>query len=131
MSEANKKLAIDFLAAIASGELPASMVTEKMTAWTLMSGETPKEKFAGGVKMLSSIFSGTLNYVTDAITAEGDRVVVEVHSEATLPDGEAFSNVNVFIFQMEEGRVAHVAEYMNPFVVQEKIVPHMQALMEK
>lgn len=131
MSEANKKLATDFLVAISNGNLPENMVTDNMTAWTLMSGETPKETFAGGVKMLAAIFSGTLNYVTDAITAEGDRVVVEVHSEATLPDGEAFNNVNVFIFQMEEGRVAHVAEYMNPFIVQEKIVPHLQAMMEK
>ncbi|HEY8384586.1 MAG TPA: nuclear transport factor 2 family protein [Porticoccaceae bacterium] len=123
------QLARDFLDAIAAGELPEHLVTDDMSAWTLTSGDTDKARFRGGVKVLASIFGGTLHYTVKAMTAEEDRVVAEVHSDGTLIDGEAFHNVHVFTFRIRDGRIAWVGEYMNPVVVQERIVPLMMAAM--
>ena len=123
MNEENKQLVGDFFAAIARGELPDAIVTGDMTAWTLTSGEFPKERFAMGVKLLSAIFDGTLHYHLDAITAEENRVVVEAHSTGTLVNGEDFHNLHVFAFTIRDGRIASVREYMNPIIVAEQLAP--------
>lgn len=125
------QLARDFFVAIAAGDLPEYLVTDDMSAWTLTSGDADKARFQGGVKLLASIFGGTLHYTVNALTAEDDRVVAEVHSDGTLINGEAFHNVHVFSFRIRDGRIAWVGEYMNPFVVQEKIVPLLKAAMSK
>lgn len=131
MNSEKHLLAEQFFAAIAQGELPDSLVTEDMTAWTLTSGDTAKSKFAGGVKALSAVFGGTLTYVIDEVTEQDDRLVAEVHSQGTLINGEAFSNLHVFIFHFRDTRIARVAEYMNPIIVQQKLLPVMQQLMSK
>lgn len=129
MKEDNYQLVRDFFAAIASGDLRENLVTEDMTAWTATSGATDKARFQGGVKMLASIFGGTLVYTIDALTADEDRVAAEVQSHGTLAGGEPFHNTHVFVFRIRDGRIASVAEHMNQFIVRDKIVPLIQAAM--
>lgn len=129
MTTSHHQLIKDFFDAIARGELPDTLVTSDMTAWTLTSGDTDQKRFKMGVKLLASIFGGTLQYTINAITAEEDRVVAEAHSSGTLTNGNDFHNVHVFTFRIRDGRITWVGEYMNPFIVQEKIVPLMQAAM--
>ncbi len=131
MSATHHQLVRDFFAAIAQGELPEALVTEDMYAWTVTSGDTDQQRFRMGVKLLAGIFNGTLHYTINAITAEDDRVVAEAHSNGTLSNGVDFHNVHVFTFRIRDGRIAWVGEYMNPLIVQEKIVPLMQASMSK
>lgn len=129
MNQSSHRIARDFFAAIAGGDLPEQLVTPDMAAWTVTSGATDKARFQGGVKLLASIFGGTLTYTIDALTAEDDRVVAEVRSHGTLAGGEPFQNTHVFILRVREGRVASVAEFMNQDAVRDKIVPLMQAAM--
>ena len=124
-----RKLIRDFFDAIARGDLPEELVTPDMTAWTVSSGETEKAKFHGGVKLLASIFDGTLVYEIDALTAEGDRVAAEVRSHGTLNNGEPFGNDHVFLFRIRDGRIARVAEFMNQMTVNEKLMPLFQIAM--
>ena len=126
----HQQLVRDFFIAIAVGELPEDLLTSDMTFWSVNSGTSDKERFHGGVKALSSIFGGTLTYVIDSFTAEEDRVVAEIRSHGTLPDGE-FHNTHLFMFRIRDGRIAEAIEYMNQLVVRERIIPLMQALMEK
>jgi ketosteroid isomerase-like protein len=131
MSRTNHQLVQDFFTAIAKGELPDNLVTVDMTFWSVNSGSSDRARFHGGVKILASIFGGTLTYIVDSLTAEEARVVAQVRSEGTLNTGEAFQNNHVFIFRLRDGLIASVAEFMNQFVVREKIVPLMQAAMAK
>lgn len=131
MTATHHQIVREFFAALSSGKLPDHMLTEDMKAWTLTSGDTDKARFQGGVKLLASIFGGTLEYHIDALTAEEDRVLAEVRSSGTLVNGEDFSNVHVFSFRIYDGRIASVAEFMNPVIVSEKIVPLIQAAMAK
>jgi ketosteroid isomerase-like protein len=102
-----------------------------MKAWTVNAGDTPKEKFFGGCKLLAVIFDGSLRYTIDELTLQDDRAVAEVRSHGTTIKGEEFNNVHVFIFRLEEGKVASVAEFMNQQAVSETIVPLMQEVMSK
>ena len=131
MSPSHHQLVKDFFAAIARGELPETSLTEDMSAWTLTSGDTDQARFRMGVKLLAGLFDGTLHYTIKALTAEDDRVVAETDSHGTLIDGTDFHNVHVFSFRIRDGRIAWVGEYMNPIIVQEKIVPLMQAGLQK
>lgn len=131
MTGARQQLIRDFFDAIAAGNLPDEIVTPDMSFWSVTSGTSDRARFHGGVRMLAAIFAGTLTYVIDALTSEEDRVVAEVRSHGTLPDGEPFSNDHVFLFRIRDGRIARVSEYMNQFVVREKIVPLMQAAMAR
>lgn len=131
MTRDHHELVRNFFTALARGDLPDSLLTEDMTAWTLTSGDTDKARFQGGAALLASIFNGTLEYRIDALTAEDDRVIAECRSSGTLSSGERFSNVHVFSFRVRDGRIAAVAEYMDPVVVNEKIVPLIQAAISR
>ena len=129
MSQKNHQLVRDFFRALASGSLSEDLLTGDMTAWTLTGGESDKAKVQGGVNLLATIFGGTLSYHIDAITAEQDRAVAEARSTGTLVNGEAFTNSHVFCFRIRDGRIAHVAEYMDPRVVNAQLLPLMKTVM--
>lgn len=131
MPTPNHQIARDFFIAIAQGELPDDLVTADMTGWTTTTPVLSKAQFRAGVGMLGTIFAKTLVYHIDALTAEDDRVVAEVHSTGTLPGDQPFANTHVFILRIRDGKIAHMAEHMNPYVVAAGIGPHMKTLMEQ
>jgi len=132
MTRSNRQLVEEFFKAIASGDVPDALITPDMTFWSVNSGMSDKARFLGGIKILASIFEkGTLAYFIDSITAEEDRLVAEIRSQGTLINGEPLANTHVFLFQLRDGRIAAAREYMNQFIVREKIVPLMQAAMAK
>lgn len=130
MQTGNRQLVEAFFKAIARGDLPDHLATPDMTFWSVNSGESDREQFHGGVEMLASIFDSTLIYLVSSLTSEDDRVVAEVRSQGTLGIGEAFHNTHVFLFRIRSGCIAAAREYMNQFVLRQKIVPPMQAAMD-
>ncbi len=131
MSTTSHQIVRDFFTAMCSGNLPDTLFTPDMTVWTTTSGTSPGSKYAGGVKLLQSLFKGGLRYTIDSLTAEGDRVAAEVQSRGTLIDGQDFHNIYVFVFRIRDGRIAAIAEHFNPAPVREKLGPLMQAAMAK
>ena len=127
MTPANNQLVRDFFTAIASGNVPDDLLAPDMSLWTVNGGTSDKARFQAAMKMFASIFSGTLTYDIDALTAEEDRVAAEVQSHGTLPDGEPFHNIHLFMFRIRDGRIASIAEFINQFIVREKIAPLMLA----
>lgn len=126
----NHQLVRDFFLAIAKGEVPDNLVTDDMTFWSVNSGMADRARFHGAMKILSSIFSGTLVYDIESLTAEENRVVAEIKSHGTLAD-EPFNNTHLFLFRIRDGRIENAVEYMNQFVVRDRIIPQMQAAMSK
>lgn len=45
--------------------------------------------------------------------ADGARVIVEETMTATLPDGRPYKNDYCFVFELENGLIRHVREYMD------------------
>jgi uncharacterized protein len=131
MSNTNNAIARRFLDDLAKGHLTDELLTSEFTGWTTGSGAMPGEAFRKGVGLLATIFSSPMQIEIEAITAEGDRVVVEANSQGPLVNGEEYHNTYVFVFRMRDGKVASVAEHNNPIVVQEKLLPLMQAEIAK
>lgn len=129
MHQSTTQLISNFFQALASGEDLEPLITDDMSAWIVSSGDTGKDRFLQGVKFLAAIFEGSLVYHIDALTMEGDRVAAEVTSTGRLSNGDDFRNDHVFLFRIRDGKVAWMGEFMNQQVVNEKIVPLLQAAM--
>ena len=129
MNNDKRQLIEAFFAALGKGDDLGPYITADMTAWIVSSGDTDRAKFLQGVKFLAQIFNGSLTYHIDALTSEEDRVAAEVTSTGILSNGEDFRNDHVFLFRLRDGKVAWMGEFMNQLVVNEKIVPLLQAAM--
>jgi ketosteroid isomerase-like protein len=132
MTQANRQIARDFFEALSRGEVPDSLLTPDMTAWTTSTGTwSDKARFQGGIKVLASIFDGGLIYRIDSLTAEEDRVAAEVQSSGTLIDGDQYHSRYVFMLRIRDGRIASVCEHNDPGPVRGKLMPLLQASLAK
>jgi uncharacterized protein len=132
MTRPSHTLARDFFEALSAGDLPDSLLTADMTAWTTSSGTwSDKARFQGGIKLLASIFQGGLKYTIDSLTAEDDRIAAEVQSKGTLINGDEYQARYVFMLRVRDGRIASVSEHNDPRAVKEKLAPLMQEALSK
>ena len=51
-----------------------------------------------------------------SITADGARLFIEQRGDMTMPDGKPYRNRYVFRFDIRDGRVSQVREYINPII---------------
>ncbi|QBS43513.1 nuclear transport factor 2 family protein [Nocardia sp. CS682] len=61
----------------------------------------------------SKMFAKDVTLTFHGFYAEGDRVIVEETMTATLANGNAYENDYCFIFELHEGRIHRVREYMD------------------
>ena len=127
----NHQLVRDFFTAVAAGELPDSLLTPDMTAWTTTQGAMDKAAYQHVITLLAAISAAPLTFTIDCITAEDDRAVAELRSEGALLNGEPYANTYAFTFRFQDGRIAAVAEHFNPLIVQEKMIPLVKAMRGK
>jgi ketosteroid isomerase-like protein len=129
MTEASHKIACDFVAALSSGTVPDGLLDPDFVAWTTSSSRVEGPVYRGGITLLATLFSEKPVYTIDALTAENDRVVVEAQAKGVLVNGEDYRNTYVFVLRLRDGRIAALAEHFNPRIVEEKIMPLLQAAM--
>ncbi|MBW8755259.1 MAG: nuclear transport factor 2 family protein [Sphingomonadales bacterium] len=122
MREADR-LVHAYFAAVTAGELPDTLLTEDMTAWTTTQGTMSKTAYQEVIRLLARISKVPLRFTIDAITAEEDRAVAEARSEGVLINDEPYANTYVFAFRIRDGRIASIAEHFNALIVQEKMIP--------
>lgn len=126
--QVSHQLVHEFFAAVTAGELPDSLLTPDMTAWTTTQGRMAKAEYQRVIRLLARISARPLTFTIESITAEDDRAVAEVHSEGTLINGEDYQNTYAFVFRIRGNRIASVAEHFNASIVQAKMLPLVRAL---
>jgi ketosteroid isomerase-like protein len=52
-----------------------------------------------------------LKFVIDNVVAEGDQVVVELHNEGVLADGQPYEMIYCFVFVIRDERIVSVRQY--------------------
>ena len=62
---------------------------------------------------LRRVFPQGLAFTIDAMTAEGERVAVEAHSEGRHVSGATYSNEYHFLFVFRDGKLVLLREYMD------------------
>lgn len=127
----HRQLVETFLAGLSRGAVDDALLSDDMVFWSINSGESVKARFQQGIALLAQVANHSIVYRLDSLITDGDRLVAEVSSHGTLMDGSSLQNQHVFLFALQQGRIAEVREFMNQFVVAEKVAPLMQKLMNQ
>jgi ketosteroid isomerase-like protein len=119
LEERNKQLVRDFFAILNRGDVPAIAAAYaedgylKTMGGTLISGIFSRAQILGAAGQIFAVFPHGLTFSIDAMTAEGERVAVEAHSQGRHVSGKQYSNEYHFLFQFRGGKLAVLKEYMD------------------
>jgi uncharacterized protein len=80
---------------------------------TLISGRFTREQIRGAAGQIFQVFPQGLRFTIDAMTAEGERVAVEAHSQGQHVSGRSYGNRYHFLFVLRAGSVLLLREYMD------------------
>jgi len=87
---------------------------EIWTAGTMpFSGRHDKAYAIGATHMILGAFPQGLAFTIDAMTAEGDRVAIEAHSDGAHVSGTHYHNEYHFLLRIRDGQVVEFKEYMD------------------
>jgi uncharacterized protein len=121
LEEANKQIVQEFMETFSKGDVEGILgyLSDDATWWVAgnvegISGTKDKEAFG---QMLSGIAestrTGAIQLTPLGWTAEGDRVAVETESYAELENGRVYNNLYHFVFEVRDGKIEAVKEYLD------------------
>ena len=128
MAHPNHEPARKFMEAFFAGKLTDDFITDDMKVWTTLGPLADRGTYVTTVNTIMALFQqdgASFDYAIDAITAEDDRAILEVHARGVFPDGEDYANTYVFALRLRDGRVASIAEHFNPLPAIEKLFPRL------
>ena len=118
-AETNKALVTRFFREFSDGNIDAAfaLVREDARWWvpgTLpFSGTKTKAEYLKVVGAIKAGFPRGLTLTPSEMTAEGNRVAVEVESYGEHANGKTYRNKYHFLIYIEDGRFVNVKEYMD------------------
>lgn len=123
----NKERAIEFLkaSAVHDAEAISSLLTDAATYW--VQGVTRLFRHAGAKSKQQicaymetpSVFTKKLVQEFGHVTAEDNRVSVEVSIEGISEDGRLYANTYHYLFLFDGDRISEVREYLDTAVAAE------------
>jgi ketosteroid isomerase-like protein len=124
----NKAIAIRLVKALSEGDNDAlrSMVAEDCKWWVIglpRDRTLSREQMIRGNKLLGGILPNGFNMSVLEITAEDDRVAVEVEGRAYTSENTLYNNFYHFLFVFRDGKVISGKEYTNPGYAMEVLGP--------
>ena len=114
----NKKITRDFFEALSTGSNKyLDFYTDDSIIWTAGSNSiggtrTKKEVVTFAENILSAFPSGITFNIT-GITAEDERVAVEISGKAIHASGETYNNQYHFLLRIKDGKILELKEYMD------------------
>ena len=131
MNPINHQLAQAYFSAVSAGELPDSLLTPDMTAWTTTQGVIDKAQYQKMIRLLASVCEQPIAFTIQSLTAQEDRVVAEARSAATLINGQQYRNNYIFVFRIRDDRISSIAEHFNPLIVNEQLMPAINMFLAR
>jgi len=120
-TEQNKAIVTKFLEVFSSGDVDG--IVEGLhpdgTWWVAgsiegLSGTYTSDEMAKLLPNFTTIYKeGALRITPLEMVAEGDRVAVEAEGYAELSNGRVYEPVYHFLFEIEDGKIKRVKEYMD------------------
>lgn len=126
----NKKLALDFLNLAFANRVQAALelLSADASWWVLgdpqrlkVSGSKDRRQIERLLTGLTQAIPGGMQIVVHGITAEHDRVAVEVESEGVWHNGKRYHNHYHFLLKIGAGTILQVREYMDTLHVSEML----------
>ena len=116
-----KQLVGDFLATFSRGDVDGVLdaMADDATWWVSgglegMSGTYDKQSFGPLLRGATALYvEGALRITPTSMIAEGDCVAVEAEGFATMTSGRTYQPRYHFLFEVKDGKVRRVREYMD------------------
>jgi len=117
-TEENKKTAIKFFEALSSGsQAYLDFYNDESIIWTAgenaIGGTRTKKEIVDFAQGILSAFPNGIKFNITGITAENERVAVEVSGEAIHASGELYNNKYHFLLKIQHGKILELKEYMD------------------
>lgn len=129
MSEANKQVALDFLAAMDVGDgegMDRCLTRDAFTntqGFAGVSGQRSREMMVATGSAFREIVPTCFRPIMKKVVAEGDTVVLEFEGNAVLSNGEPYCNQYVFVFSFENGKIRQLNEYFCTVLADKVMLP--------
>lgn len=127
MSEpsSNQQIVLDFLEAFGTYDPDKflSFMTEQPTWRVFQSERRGRQAIAELAAIAAGLYPTGATREIQAVVSEGDRVVVQSILRAVTNKGEDYENYYVLIFELHDGRIDTVWEYLNLVYAQSKFLP--------
>lgn len=134
MTEANKVVALKFIAALGDGDtegaascLAPTAVSQAM-GFSRFQGVRQYETIVGTVGALKLLLPTGLRPEVKSVTAAGDTVVVEWEGHATASDGKPYHNQYCMVFTLAHGKIERVNEYFCTLLANEVLWPLVEQM---
>ena len=124
----NKRIARDFFEALGRGDQKAVLnhYAADGTCWTAgtlpFSGTRSVAELALFMEGILGAFPEGLKFTVKTMTAEGDRVAIEVESFGRHVSGRTYSNQYHFLMVIRDGKVREFKEYFDTMHANEVLV---------
>lgn len=118
----NKQIATEFLTRLSEGDVPGAltMLSEDATWWIAgKQGRVPgsgihtKEQMAELLGRMNGQLNDGLRLTIVGMTAEDDRVAVEMKSHGELQNGRVYANEYHMRLRLRGGKIVDIREYLD------------------
>lgn len=118
----NKDLVTRFVEAMRLSDLDAleAMITDNFSWWIAgkpeylqTAGEHDKAFFLWFFGSGGQMFPNGAEFNVTGMIAEGDKVAAEAHMTAKTATGSVYDNLYHFVFEIVDGRIKRMKEYMD------------------
>ena len=114
----NKEIAIKFFEALSSGsETYLDFYNDDSVIWTAgdndIGGTRTKKEIIDFAQGILAAFPSGITFNITGITAENERVAVEVSGDAIHASGQPYNNQYHFLLTIKNGKILELKEYMD------------------
>ena len=118
VTDQNKKITKEFFKALSNGsDEYLDFYTNESIIWTAgnnaIGGTRTKEEVVSFAQNILAAFPTGIKFNITGMTAEGDRVAVEISGEAIHASGETYNNQYHFLLRIQDGKILELKEYMD------------------
>ncbi len=118
ITDQNKKITRDFFEALSTGSNKyLDFYTDDSIIWTAgnnsIGGTRTKKEVVTFAENILSAFPSGITFNITGITAEEERVAVEISGEAIHASGETYNNQYHFLLRIKYGKILELKEYMD------------------
>ncbi|MGH6988906.1 MAG: nuclear transport factor 2 family protein [Stellaceae bacterium] len=110
----NKALALEYLRHLEAGDFDRAFQMFAPDGQVTVMGRTSSvDDFAKVVREFRGMVVGAMTLKPTSAIAEGDKAAVEVTGGADMMKGVRYDNQYHFAFEFQNGKIAHLKEYMD------------------
>ncbi len=125
--EANKELVKNFWGAFSKGDIKGAFALLSDEVSWLIPGNLPnlsglrkgKAEILNFARGAAKMFPSGLKSEIHRVYGDGNTVLIEMTNRGKLFNGRDYDNEYCFVFEVEEGKIRHVREYVDTQKVKE------------